>query len=56
MPAGPVTGNATTGTKPGQGPMGPLDPGPQRSGIGVPRSTATAVTLFCGEPSITRSE
>ena len=26
------------------------------SGIGVARSTATAVTLFCGEPSITRSE
>ena len=26
------------------------------SGIGVARSTGTAVTLFCGEPSITRSE
>ena len=26
------------------------------SGIGVARFTATAVTLFCGEPSITRSE
>jgi hypothetical protein len=26
------------------------------TGIGVPRSTATAVTLFFGEPSITRSE
>ena len=25
-------------------------------GIGVARSTGTAVTLFCGEPSITRSE
>lgn len=30
--------------------------GLQRSGIGVARSTATAVTLFCGEPSISRSE
>ena len=28
----------------------------QRTGIGVARSTGTAVTLFCGEPSITRSE
>lgn len=28
----------------------------QRTGIGVARSTATAVTLFCGEPSMTRSE
>ena len=26
------------------------------SGIGVPRSTATAVTAFCGEPSTSRSE
>ena len=26
------------------------------TGIGVARSTGTAVTLFCGEPSITRSE
>lgn len=26
------------------------------SGIGMPRSTATAVMLFCGEPSMTRSE
>ncbi|MCY1544742.1 hypothetical protein D9M68_806430 [compost metagenome] len=26
------------------------------SGIGVPRSTGTAVTLFLGEPSISRSE
>ena len=26
------------------------------SGIGVARSTGTAVTLFCGDPSITRSE
>lgn len=26
------------------------------NGMGVVRSTATAVTLFCGEPSITRSE
>jgi len=25
-------------------------------GMGVPRSTATAVMLFCGEPSMTRSE
>jgi hypothetical protein len=25
-------------------------------GIGVARSTGTAATLFCGEPSITRSE
>ena len=25
-------------------------------GIGIARSTGTAVTLFCGEPSITRSE
>lgn len=30
--------------------------GLQRIGIGVPRSTGTAVTAFCGEPSITRSE
>ena len=29
---------------------------PHLTGIGVARSTATAVTLFCGEPSITRSE
>jgi hypothetical protein len=29
---------------------------PHFSGIGVPRSTATAVTEFCGEPSIKRSE
>ena len=28
----------------------------QRTGIGVARSTGTAVTLFCGEPSMTRSE
>lgn len=28
----------------------------QRTGIGVARSTATAVTAFCGEPSMTRSE
>ena len=28
----------------------------QRSGMGVARSTGTAVTLFCGEPSMTRSE
>jgi hypothetical protein len=28
----------------------------QRTGIGIDRSTGTAVTLFCGEPSITRSE
>lgn len=27
-----------------------------RSGIGVERSTGTAVRLFLGEPSITRSE
>lgn len=27
-----------------------------RSGIGIDRSTGTAVTAFCGEPSITRSE
>lgn len=27
-----------------------------RSGIGIERSTGTAVTAFCGEPSITRSE
>ena len=26
------------------------------SGIAFARSTGTAVTLFCGEPSITRSE
>jgi hypothetical protein len=26
------------------------------TGIGVARSTATTATLFCGEPSITRSE
>lgn len=26
------------------------------TGITVPRSTGTAVTLFCGEPSMTRSE
>lgn len=26
------------------------------TGMGVPRSTATAVTLFCGEPSIRRLE
>ena len=31
-------------------------PEAHRSGIGVARSTGTAVTLFCGEPSITRSE
>ena len=28
----------------------------QRIGIGVARSTGTAVTLFFGEPSMTRSE
>ena len=28
----------------------------QRTGIGVARSTGTALTLFCGEPSTTRSE
>jgi len=27
-----------------------------RTGMVVPRSTATAVTLFCGDPSMTRSE
>lgn len=26
------------------------------TGMGVARSTGTVVTLFCGEPSITRSE
>jgi len=26
------------------------------TGMTVPRSTGTAVTLFCGEPSMTRSE
>ena len=34
---------------------GLADPEPYFSGIGVARSTATAVTAFCGEPSIKRS-
>ena len=34
-----------------------IGPAPfQRKGMAVPRSTATAVTLFCGDPSISRSE
>ncbi len=33
----------------------PSDDPAYRSGIGWPRSTDTAVTAFCGLPSITRS-
>ena len=43
----------------GHGGPGPLRDGPsgaQRKGMGVARSTATAVTLFLGEPSISLSE
>ena len=35
---------------------GSADPTAHLTGIGVPRSTGTAVTAFCGEPSISRSE
>jgi len=38
------------------GPAPGRPPSLQRTGIGVVRSTGTAVTLFCGEPSMTRSE
>ena len=46
-----VAGNVAATT-----PCLPLVRAPWRTGIDVARSTGTAVTLFCGEPSMTRSE
>ncbi len=52
---------ARAGVPRGRGPLGASAlssprSGAQRTGIGVARSIATAVTLFFGEPSTTRSE